>query len=137
MSAFPGPTPPYSNVPIQSQNYQPSRFEISNITLGITTVITTIKDMNYVVGQIVRLIIPQTYGCIQLNEQQGYVISIPADNEVEISIDSSQNIDPYIASSATTKAQIIAIGDLNSGIISLTGRVNSMTNIPGAFINIS
>ncbi len=137
MTAFPGPTPPYTNPPIQPQNFQPKRFEISDVTLGTTTVVTTVLDMDYVLGQEIRLLIPQPFGCRQLNGQQGYVISIPADNEVEVSIDSSQNVDPYMDSVATTRAQIIPIGDLNSGIISLTGRVNSMTNIPGSFINIS
>ncbi len=132
-----GPIPPYSNPPIEPQFYQPSRFVISNVTLGQTTVVTTTLDMNYVIGQLVRLIIPSSFGCRQLNEQQGFVIAIPALNQVELSIDSSVNVDPYIASSATTQAQILAIGDINSGIISSNGRSVNSTNIPGSFINIS
>lgn len=131
------PTPAYSNPPIQPQFYQPSRFVISNVTLGATTIVTTTENTNYVVGQLVRLLIPPSFGCIQLNERQGYVLSLPADNEVEIDINSSINVDQYIASTATTKAQILAIGDINSGIISTMGRIIPSTNIPGSFINIS
>ena|SRR5271156_1965232 len=135
--AIQGPVPPYSNVNIAPQNYQPRIFVISGVTLGTTTVVTTTLNLNYVVGQEVRLIIPPTFGCRQLNGQTGFVFSLPSLNQVEIGIDSSKNVDAYISSSATTPAQIIAIGDINTGIISSTGTMISSTNIPGSFINIS
>jgi hypothetical protein len=131
------PIPAYSNVPIEPQFYQPSQFFISAIALGKTTVITTTTNVNYVVGQLVRLIIPQYFGCRQLNEKQGYVLSIPSANQIEVNINSSQNVDPYINTTYTTKPQILAIGDINNGLISSTGRVLLSTNIPGSFINIS
>lgn len=132
-----GPIPPFNNPAIAPQYFQPSRFIISAITLGVTTVITTTANNNYVIGQTVRLIIPPSFGSRQLNESQGQVLSIPNPNQVEINIDSSRNVDPFIASSATTVAQILAMGDVNNGIISLNGRVLPTTNVPGAFINIS
>lgn len=139
MTVISFPIPPYSNPPIEPQFYQPSRFVISNVTLGATTVVTTIVDMNYVIGNTVRLSIPPTFGCRQLNETQGYVLSLPASNQVELSINSSVGVDAYTTSSATTKPQILAIGDINSGQINSNGIVNSNTNVsvPGAFINIS
>jgi hypothetical protein len=93
--------------------------------------------MDYVVGQQVRLIVPSSFGSRQLNESQAYVISIPQPNQVELTLNSSQGVDAYIASSATTTAQILAIGDINSGIINNTGIINFNTSIPGSFINIS
>lgn len=137
MTAITGPIAPYSNVPINADYYEPSRFVISAITLGQTTTVTTTAAMNYVIGQEIRLLIPQSYGCRQLNEQTGFVISIPTTTQVVVSINSAQNVDPYIASSATTKAQIIAIGDINTGILSSTGATIPTTNIPGSFIDIS
>jgi hypothetical protein len=131
-----GPVPPYTNPPIQPLNYQPRRFVISNVTLGSTTTVTTTLDMDYVIGQLVRLIIPPSYGCRQLNESQGYVISIPFANQVVLDIYSTGG-DPYIASSATTQAQILGIGDINSGQVNTNGRVNQLNYIPGSFINIS
>lgn len=131
------PIPPYSNPPIESQFYQPSRFVISAVTLGQTTTVTTTSDMNYVVGQLARLLIPPSFGCFQLNEKQGYVLSIPASNQVVLSIDSSQNVNQFIASSATTVAQILGIGDVNNGTINSNGRSSEGTAIPGSFINIS
>lgn len=132
------PIPPYQNVPIHAEYYQPSRFVISAITRGTTTTITTTVAMNYVIGQLVRLIIPPSFGCRQLNQQEGYVLSIPSTTQVVVSVDSSRNVDPYIASSnATESAQIIAIGDINQGAINSEGRRNNGTAPLGAFINIS
>ncbi len=132
------PIPLYQNVPIQAGFYQPSQFFILDITLGQTTIVTASTNMNYVIGQEIRLLIPPSFGSIQLNNQTGFVLSLPAANQVEINIDSSIGVDAFIASTATTQqAQIVAIGDLNNGIISSFGRNIPSTNIPGAFINIS
>ena len=132
-----GPQPYENDPPIQPQNYQPSQFVISSVTLGQTTTITTNTDLNYVVGQLVRLLIPYGYGCTQLNEKTGYVLSIPSSNQVVISIDSSRNVDAFKTSTNRQYPQILAIGDINSGIQSSTGVNIPTTNIPGAFIDIS
>lgn len=132
------PTPAYQNVPITPQYYEPSRFVISDVDLGQTTTVTTSEDHNYVVGQEVRLLIPASFGCFQLNNLNGFVLSIPADDQVEISIDSSRNVNQYIAATPTIQEpQIVAIGDINQGYTSSTGRNVAMINIPGSFINIS
>lgn len=139
--AFPypyaGPIAPYNNLPIEPQNYLPSDYFISAITLGVTTTVTTSVNHNYVVGQQARLNIPPSFGSRQLNQQSGIVISIPSANQVTLNIDSSINVDPFIASMATTKAQIVAIGDINSGVSNNNGRAPTGTFIPGSFINIS
>lgn len=137
MSVISYPIPPFQNLPISADFYQPSQFFISAITLGITTTVTTTIDNNYVVGQEVRLIIPPTFGSRQLNGQSGIVIDIPNSNQVTVNIDSSKNVDAFILSSATTQAQILAIGDVNNGAISTNGPNISVVAPPGAFINIS
>ena len=131
------PIPLYANVPIQSQFYQPSVFQISAISLGTTTTVTTTANMNYVVGQLVRLLIPPSFGCTQLNNVAGYVLSLPSQAQVEIAINSSQNINAFISSPAATKAQIIAVGDINSGAINASGNLSTSTLIPGSFSDIS
>ncbi len=135
-SPISGPIPPYNNPPIEPQFYIPSRFVISGVTLGATTIVTTTLDNNYVIGQEVRLLIPSSFGCTQLNGKTGLVLSIPMPNQVELNIDSLRNVDPYVSSSATTQPQILAIGDINSGTTNL-GRNNNITFVPGSFINIS
>lgn len=137
--AIKGPIALYSNVPIEPQFFQPWAFVVTAITRGVTTIVTmtipAITTLNYVVGQQIRLIIPPQFGCRQLNGQTGYVLSIPSATQVEVGINSLSS-DPFVASTATTKPQIVAIGDNSSGPISTTGRVTS-TVIPGSFINIS
>lgn len=130
------PIPAYSNVPIEPQFYQPRSFFISTITLGSTTTVTTTAPMDYVIGQLVRLIIPPSFGCRQLNNQTGYVISIPSTTQVVLDIYSAGG-DQFTSSTATTRPQILAIGDINSGTTNTSGRINNITYIPGSFINIS
>ncbi len=133
------PIPLYQNLQIDADFYKPSRFVISSITLGPTTLVETSVDHNYVIGQEIRLLIPPVFGCYQLNESKGYVLSMPADNQVIVSINSSENVDPFIASSDTfpAVAQILAIGNLNSGAINTSGRISNINYIPGSFLNIS
>lgn len=131
------PIPAYQNLPIKENYYEPSRFVISGITLGNTTTITTSTDMNYVVGQEVRLLVPSSFGSYQLNNRTGFVVDITGADEFVVDIDSSRNVDPYISSDATTVAQVLAIGDVNLGYTNDQGNINNITFIPGSFINIS
>jgi hypothetical protein len=130
------PTPPYSNPPIRANFYSPSRFVISDVTRGQTTIITMSEDTNYVIGQLVRLFIPPAYGIYQLNDRQGYVISIPADDQVELDIDSSK-MNAFVSASVSQQPQILPIGDVNTGVINNNGRTYISTAIPGSFKNIS
>lgn len=136
-----GPVPIYQNPPIEPQFFQPWRFVITAIGLGASTTITmtipAITQLNYVIGQEIRLIIPPQFGSRQLNGRTGFVVGINPPNQVVVSINSSVGVDPFIASSATTKAQILAIGDINSGQISSTGLQIPLVTIPGSMINIS
>ena len=136
------PIPAYQNLPIEPQWYQPRMFVISNISLGVTTTVTTIANLDYVIGQQVRLIIPNKYGSTGLNEKIGYVTSIPALNQVTIDINSN-GVDPFISSptflpfQSKTLPQILAIGDVNNGPINANGSQHLTTFIPGSFIDIS
>lgn len=131
------PIPAYSNLPIEPQFFQPRRFVISAITLGQTTIVTTTTDHNYVIGQLIRLLVPASFGSYQLNESQGYVLSIPSTTQVEVSINSANNVNQFVASTATTVAQILAIGDIGNGYQSANGINIPLVTIPGSFINIS
>lgn len=141
--AISGPIALYSNPPIHPEYYKPSRFQISNITLGTTTIITVIPDvypsatvnLNYVVGQEIRVNIPKGYGCQQINGMPAYVLSLPSTNQAEISINSTR-FDAFNAVSLPQVPQIIAIGDINSGHINLSNKCMKPW-IPGSFRNIS
>lgn len=142
-----GPVAPFSNVPITPQFYQPSQFEITDITYGVTTTVTMANGTNnvapnYVIGQEIRLLIPSKFGARKLNGKRGLVISLPSSTQVEIAINSI-GTDPFIASptflpnESQTPAQILAIGDISTGQLNANGRINLGLTIPGAFENIS
>jgi hypothetical protein len=137
-SPMPPPFNPSINLPINAQYYQPSVFDISALTLGVSTTVTTSVNHNYVIGQTIRLHIPAACGSYQLSGQQGQVISIPAADEVVVNINSTQ-ANAFIPNppDAPTLPQICAIGDVNSGSINSSGRSNTGTFVPGSFINIS
>ena len=132
-----GPQPLFNNPFIDPDNFQPSQFFISAVSLGVTTTITTTTNLNYVVGQLVRLLIPYGFGCRQLNRRTGLVLSVPSPNQVIINIDSSQNVDPFKTNTLTTQPQIMAIGDINTGQVNANGPSVEAIFIPGSFVNIS
>lgn len=138
MPYFNPPTPAYNNPAPVPQFFAPSVYQIIAISLGVNTTVTTAIDHNYLVGQLIRLHIPPTYGSYQLTDTQGYVISIPSADSVVVEINSLLS-NAFVASPTygPTKPQICAIGDINSGTTNATGRVNNGTTIPGAFINTS
>lgn len=136
-SIIQGPVAPFSNVPIRADYYQPRFFEISAISLGETTTVTTTEDHDFVIGQQVRLIIPPGYGCRQLNEASAYVIEIPADDQVKLDLVTSQNIDAFVSAGLSNTPKILPIGGINSGVTNSNGRTGNGTYIPGSFINIS
>lgn len=131
-----GPIAPENNPPINPQYYLPSVFDISALVLGSSTTVTTSVNHNYVIGQLVRLLIPQSFGSFQINEQTGYVTSIPAANQVVVNINSTM-ANAFQIGVTTTPAQIVAVGDINSGVINSQGRINNGIFIPGSFIDIS
>ena len=94
---YPGPIPPYTNFPIEPENFQPRLFDIADISFGQTTTVTTTTNQDYVLGQSCRLIIPKAFGAQQLNGAQGIVIQIPASNQVVLNI-VSQGMDAFIPS---------------------------------------
>ena len=131
---------PFNNVPLEPQYFSPWKFEIIAIALGAQTIVTmtipAITQLNYVIGQLVRLLIPVQFGCRQLNQKTGYVIAVTPPNQITLDINSSGG-DPFILATARTQAQIVAVGDINSGVISSTGRIIPFVGVPGSFINIS
>ncbi len=133
-----GPIAPENNPAIHPDWFAPKAFSIEEITRGLTTTITTSEDHDYVIGQLIRTIIPMFYGMRELNEVQSYVISIPASDQVVIDVD-SRSFNAFISSPtfALQTPYILAIGDVNTGYVSNTGRTVPFVGIAGSFINIS
>ncbi len=134
------PIPAFQNLPIEPQFFKPRQYFISNITLGQTTEVTTTVNHDYVLGQQVRLIIPNGFGCTELNEKTGYIIAIDSPDELTLDL-SSFGVSAFNPNSQlTTQPQTIAVGSINTGLISSTGRslpFGEVPTIPGSFQNIS
>ena len=154
--------------------YAPGVSVISSITNGATTTIDTTSAHNFVVGQEVAIRIPTisgaptVWGETQLNSLPnttipgspiyGYVISVTDYNTVVVNINSSSytafnsNL-PFANVAGATPAQIVAVGDVNTGGVQIssgsalypppyvvpisTTRVNTINGpaIQGAFFN--
>jgi len=133
------PVPPYSNPPIQPGFYQPQRFNITAIALGLMTTVTTSTTNNYVVNQLVRFVIPPNYGSRGLNGVEGYIITLNSPTQFVVNVNSN-GVDPFIAlpsSGPTSTAQILAIGDINNGHINANGPSLTQPFIDGSFIDVS
>jgi hypothetical protein len=115
--------------------YFPGTSVISAITTGSTTTIDTTSAHNFVVGQEVAFRIPSLWGTTELNSLPnsttpgspiyGYVIAVTDYNTVVVNINSSA----YTAftsnmtvaqSSGLSYAQIVAVGDVNTGGVAIS-----------------
>lgn len=116
--------------------YFPGESVISAITTGTTTTIDTTSAHNLVVGQEVAFRIPAVWDTIQLNSLPntitpgspiyGYVISVTDYNTVVVNINSSaftafdSNQPMSGGVSGLTFAQMIAVGDVNTGGVAIS-----------------
>lgn len=133
-----GPIAAENNPPINPQYFTPKEFNIASIANGKTTLVQTTTDHDYVVGQLVRLLISQLFGARQFNEQTAYVINIPSTTQIILALDSS-SFDLFIPDPTieSTQPQVVAVGDINTGHINRHGPRHIKPWIPGSFRNIS
>lgn len=114
--------------------YFPGVANISAVTTGTTTTIDTTNAHNFVVGQEVAFRVPSVWGTTQLNSlpnlltpgapAYGYVIAVTDYNTVVVNIDSSAytafNSNQPFSSAGLTHAQILAVGDVNTGGVQIS-----------------
>lgn len=110
--------------------YAPGAAIISAITTGSTTTIDTTSAHNFVVGQEVAFRVPTSWGTYQLNSLPnttipgspvyGYVVAVTDYNTVVVNVNSSSytafnSNQPFADVSGQQFAQIVAVGDVNTG----------------------
>jgi len=122
-----------------SGTYSPNICDISAISTGSTTTVTTSTDHSFVIGNQVQFFIPPRWGISQLNGLKGYVIALPASDEFTVDIDSTffnsltvPSPSPYIV---VDPAQVAGVGDSNMGQVFAGGVITQPNTIPGAFEN--
>ena len=119
-----------------SGTYTPFACDITAVTTGTATEITTSQDHAFVVGNLVQFFIPSDYGMTELNKRKGFVISVPSDTEIEVDLD-SRSFTPFsVPASPTQPAQVLSAGDQNYGDLSPGGTPVIPQTVPGSFINV-
>lgn len=122
-----------------SGTYSPHIEDISSISQATQAVVQTDEDHSFVIGNQVQFFIPPQYGMRQLNNLKGYVINVPASNQIVVDIDTTTFSAFTIPTPPTyvvyNPAQVTAIGDINTGTQNPGGVVPNPNTIPGAFKN--
>lgn len=134
-----GPIAAQRNPPINPQYYSPDFSVIASVIPVSTfqTTFTTSEENEFVVGQLVRFIIPSGCGMGRLNEQVAYIVSIADSTTFNASVNTS-GLDAFNPSGNPNQTpMIIPVGDVNNGQINTQGRTNNGLDIPGSFINLS
>lgn len=134
-----GPISPERNPPINPQYYSPNFAFIQSITpiSSFSTQVVTTESNEFVVGQLIRFVIPYQDGMLGINEQTAYINSISSDTTFYAGIDATNMGSFNPMGTPYQQPMVIPVGDVNSGTINSSGRINNLLNIPGSFINIS
>ena len=135
---------------INPNSYMPNVGFISFILRGATTNFNVTNTVTYSIGQLVAFRIPPIWGIIQLNAGQnpnfpGFVmygtVTAISGQQITVNIDSTNFTawanNPSINSvPGLTPAQVVPVGDLNSGTSTLfSSSTNGSPTIDGAFQN--
>ena len=134
-----GPLAPERNPPINPEFYVPRVKVIASITSisqSYTQVVTT-EDNEFVVGQTVRFNIPIGDGMRGLNGAQAYVVSVTNSTTFLVGYDTTTLGAFSSSGNPKQSSYVVPLGDVNSGQINSSGRINNTIYIPGSFINVS
>lgn len=104
---------------------------ISDITLGLLTVVTFTDTISFSVGEIVSFRVSAQYGTVELNNRQTQVISVTEDT-ITVPID-SRSYTPYIPDPDTPQALAMVVPS-GSGI--LIGAIPPQTSLYDVFDNV-
>ena len=120
-----------------SGTYTPFACDVTAVTTGETTTITTSQDHSFVVGNLVQFFIPSQWGMTQLDQRKGLVLAVPSATEIEVEIDSREFSSFTTPASPTQPAQVLSAGDRNYGDLSPGGIPVIPQTVPGSFINVA
>ena len=84
---------------IESPTYQAAMRIINALTLAGNATVTTSFDHDYLVGLIVRLLIPSEFGMIEANNLVGTILSVPGSDSFVVDIN-TRGFDAFVLASA-------------------------------------
>ena|SRR5271157_2638923 len=121
-----------------SGTYLPFVCNITAVTQAQQAVVTTAVNHSFLVGNEVTFQIPKQYGMRQLNGLNGSILSTTT-NTITVNIDTTQfdafSVPSVPATVVLDPAQVLAIGDTNSGYQEIGNVVPIPQTIPGSFYN--
>lgn len=111
--------------------FYPSYSIISEISLGVQTVVTFTAPHDFTVGEIISFRVSKQYGTVELNNRQANVQAISS-TTITVNID-SRNYNPFVASPDIPETLAMVVPSA-SGVIA--GSVPTQTNLFDSFDNI-
>ena len=105
-------------------NFLPSSFIISNITNANPGVVTTSTPNNYLSGNLVRLVCPESIGMNQVLNNV-YKISVIDSTHFSINADTS-NFDAYSPVNELQLPQVIPVGNNAPGLLEATRNADNI-----------
>lgn len=115
--------------------FEPVKVGIKDVTRAIRALVTTVIPHTFVIGLLVRFVVPTPYGINQMNGEKGYVISVPTNNTFLVSLD-TRLYDPFNPVGISAQNPIILpIGGINTGITGTPPFTQEEVGIPGQFRN--
>lgn len=126
---------PYNLGLFNSGTYLPFNCDIDAITQAASAVVTTSEDHGFVVGNRVQFFIPSDFGMRQLNGKKGLVTAVPADDQIEVDINTIAFDAFSVPVGALQSAQVLGAGDQNYGNFSPGGVPVLPITVPGSYLN--
>lgn len=128
---------PYNTGDFPTGIFYPYLCQIESISQGTVTTVTTAIDHAFVIGGEVTFVVPQAYGMRQISGLTGYILFIPAPDQIVVNIDSTY-FNPFILpvvppTWVLDPALVIPVGDQNTGTVSPGGQTPYPNQPPGSF----
>ena len=94
---------------MSTSNFEPDRFDVTDVTRALQAVVTTDGDHSYGEGWWVRLIVPVDYG-MHIPYIAAQVVEIPASDELKLDLDTRNEL-PFTVPVTTPNqvAQVVPI----------------------------
>ena len=112
---------------IENPNFQPALRLITALTIAENATVTTSFDHDYLIGLIVRILVPNEFGMIQVNKEVGTIIEVPTDDTFVIDID-TRGFDTFIVPDPeewfiNEFPSVVPVGEINSSLEQATRNV--------------
>lgn len=80
---------------------------INAITLGQTTIVGLVDDIDYIVGEYVSFRVSKDWGTVEINNQRGLILAIGS-TDITVQIDST-NYTPFVYSPSSLSSPAITV----------------------------